>query len=90
MCQDHKCSANVVSRPKKVWAWLENKKVYGWKYRKVKTVICDGLSLDQPERTEPRVGGIMAIQSEQISAGNVKGKVYATKEPETNLSDGDV
>ena len=55
MCQFHKC--NAMSKSKKEWVWLEYKKMYGWKYRKVKTVICEGLSLGQPERVKPRVGG---------------------------------
>ena len=90
MCQYHKCNAKVVSKPNKVWEWLEYRKMYGWKYRKMKTVICEGLSLGQPERLKPRVGGSMADQCGQISDSSMKGKVYATHETETNLSDGDV
>ena len=90
MCQHHKCSAKVLSNSRKEWAWLEHKKMYGWKYRKVKTVIYEGLSLGQPERGKTRFGGSMADQYGQISDSRIKGKVYATKETGTNLSDGDV
>ena len=64
--------------------------MYGWKYRKVKTIVCEGLSLGQPERRKPGFGGSMADQSGQISNSSLKGKVYAAQETVTNLSDGDV
>ena len=56
----------------------------------MKTVICNGLCLGQPERARPVDGGSMAIRFEQISAGSLKGKVDEPCEPGTNLSDGDV
>ena len=89
-CQYHECEARIVSNTKKVWAWLANKKMYGWKYRKVKTIVCEGLSLGQPERRKPGFGGSMADQSGQISDSSSRGKMYATQETETNLSDSDV
>ena len=90
VCQNHKCSAKIVSNSRKEWAWLDNRKVYGWKYRKVKTIICEGLSLSQQDSDLTRCGGSMADQFGQISDNTVKGKVCADQRTMTNLSDGDV
>ena len=54
-CVVHDCEASVIKTSKKEWAWLESKKLFGYKYRKVRTIICKGKGLvrDEPVISEP-------------------------------------
>ena len=54
-CLVHDCEASVLKTSREEWAWLERKKLFGYKYIKVRTIRCRGKGLvrDEPINSEP-------------------------------------
>ena len=74
-CEKHECAVGIENVSSKVWAWLERKKEYGWKYKKTKMKYCMAMGKDPGVWRDLESSGSMAIQGGSVSAAGVKGKV---------------